>query len=631
MKINIKKLIVECAVLQEGWKSALRDFGVSEDDLRQLAHKDPSNDRYFQTKTNEIIAPNKYLDALAKWYSNGDFTLNDSHVKDVLGQYESLKRKNKLKPQHKNPTQFRSYHGFSKVVDGYADENQTVRKDASGNVKYSDNIKKIYDKNGWQVWATKTFEATREFIKYLYDMDDKQLHGHGADNYEEGICPYCIMQRDYWDDHAGTDKDYTMYWILKDKKAPNIERGEGIDKVFATTDTDFELLNKKDEYFSKEELSNLPKEFWDIIYSLDYHSLDMIPVEVVPYLSENLMEDYLRGRIEKNKRLNSELYKLLPKKLKQEYLEKRIKNRDILSEHEYKDLPKDLRREYFEYRVNKDDATISPFEARDVPNDLEEALFINRIIRVSGVGIGKNEFKLFPKKYKKIYLRYRITSGDHLFSYEYKMLTPEQKKKYLDLRIEYQFRLSKEEYDDLSDDQKRDYITMLIDVYKRIPHYTLNDLKLLPEKKVKEHFLRLIREDRLIEEEYKIMPEDLKKIFFNKKIEDRERIPDYALNDLDEETANRYFSMLVGTQYNGRMTEYPHTKLDKRLQKIYVYNRGTKGAVPFLNGIPKEFWGYFATLLAKRGVKLATRDVAVLSPKDGDRYFKELEKHRGSS
>lgn len=290
---------MEHVIIQESWKGAVNKFkNISEEEMRQLAHKDPSNDEYFERNHDETKAKNQYLEVIAKWYSKGQFSLNETHVKDVLEQYDYLKRRNKLKPEHKNIDRFRFFDKFARIVDGYVKENDIITADETGDVNYGENVKKIYDEDGWQVWETKTYKATYEFIKYLYDMRDSQMDGYGVRNYNLGLCPYCIMQADFWNKHAKNDPDYAMYWILKDKKEPNIVRGEGHEKVFATTDTNCDLLDKQDDKFTDSELADAPPKFFEIINSLDYHTLDDIPENLYSYLSPEL-QNMAQERYEK--------------------------------------------------------------------------------------------------------------------------------------------------------------------------------------------------------------------------------------------------------------------------------------------------------------------------------------------
>ena len=307
--INIKNIITETLLVYESWKNAENQFNISEKELRTLAHKDPSNDQYFQSNTDETQAPNKFLPVLAKWYSKGQFRLNETHIKDLLSQYMYLQRKNKLKPEDRNINKFRKYSGFEQMMERYFKALEMITTDTEGKVNYSDNVKKIYDKNGWQVWATKTYPATKEFIKYLYDMGDEDLHGYGIEKYEKGQCPYCIMQKIYWDDYAQGDPNYTIYWILNNKNEPDIVRGEGHDKVVATTDSNADLLDEVDNSFIEDDLENMPREFINIIGQIPYDSVSRANDWELPYIMGGYIENN-RDKLKKMQ-LNYTLYDLL--------------------------------------------------------------------------------------------------------------------------------------------------------------------------------------------------------------------------------------------------------------------------------------------------------------------------------
>ena len=483
--IDIKNLIIEALVFQESWKNAInQNKEISEDEMKVLSHKDPSNDKDFSRGKDETQVPNKYLASIAKWYKTEQISLDDSHVKDVLNYYDTLKKKKKLKPEHMNIQNFRYFDNFARIMDEYADENQTVRKDASGDVKYSGNIKKIYDKNGWQVWATKTFEATREFIKYLYDMDDKQLHGHGIDNYEEGICPYCIMQRNYWDDYAGEDKDYTLYWILKDKHEPDIIKGEGHDKVFAMMDTDFDLLDYKDAHYTDYRLKMLPKEFWDIINSLDYHTYKRFESRYIPYMKDSKIID--------------------------KWIKSVATNMFGLGFAELTTFPKDLLEKYFKFRLGAENIALTGQEYEYVPDSLKDDYIKKSAMTLTGMS--NASIRSLSDSDREKYYDYRIKSGYNLNESEYDYLTDEQFKRYFHKVLGRDpFRdLGDDVYEKFPEDLKKEYIYKMADSNSNrgLTDKQFNDL----DDQGKLKYLKTSIEARryLTPNQYNIIPDDIK-------------------------------------------------------------------------------------------------------------------------
>jgi hypothetical protein len=360
MRIQLKSLIKENVALNESWKSAnnfyVKTNKISEDELIELTKLDPSNDGYFETKTDPTLAPNKNLDAIAKWFNAGQITINNSHVKDVLTLFANLKNRKLIKPQHSDINRFRNFDKFASIVDEYMIEVSGTSGISNEFEDESDDIKLIFNEKGWQVWATKTYEATRSFIHLLYNQTDKDDHGYGMRNYNKGTCPYCIVARHHWDSYASGEDDYTMYWILKDKHEPKIIRGEGIEKVVATLDNynpqdDPQFLDKYDENIT--DFDSLDPMLNKIFAKLVIKDKTFAPLELYDTFSKSDKEKYIINLLDDDTNVLSDQQFLdINHEFQQRYLINRLSLNEYFTDVNYDHADPNIKKEYIKNIIN---------------------------------------------------------------------------------------------------------------------------------------------------------------------------------------------------------------------------------------------------------------------------------------